>query len=188
MIKKHIPISVVWETTLACNMNCLHCGSSAGKRRVKELSTDESMKLCDDLKTLGTRVISMMGGEPFLRKDWEDIALYIRDLNMNLTFMSNGLLIDDKIITKLKKIDPYAVTISIDGATASTHNTIRGVKKSFEGAKLNKNILITSSLNFSSLSANLSIFERFLPCFSKKNSTKDNFNLKFRIIFFMHVP
>lgn len=146
MMKKHIPISVVWETTLACNMNCIHCGSSAGKRRVKELSTDESMKVLDDLKTLGTRVVSMMGGEPFLRRDWEDIALYIRDLNMNLTFMSNGLLIDDEIIAKLKNIDPYAVTISLDGATADIHNAIRGVNNSFDGCIKSLDLLTEAGL------------------------------------------
>jgi len=146
MVKKHIPISVVWETTLACNMNCIHCGSSAGKSRVRELSTRESIQLCDDLNTLGTRVISMMGGEPFLRKDWEDIALYIRDLNMNVTIMSNGLIIDNKIITKLRKIDPYAVTISLDGATAETHNMIRGADESFDGCMKSIDLLTEADL------------------------------------------
>ena len=146
MLKKHIPISVVLETTLACNMNCIHCGSSAGIRRDQELSTKEGMHLCDDLNQLGTRLVSLMGGEPFLRKDWEEIALYIRDLNMNVTLMSNGLIIDEKIISKLRKIDPYAVTLSLDGATAKIHNSIRGVDKSFEGCMNSLNLLTKADL------------------------------------------
>lgn len=133
MLKKNfIPISVVWETTLNCNMNCMHCGSSAGKIRRNELNTKEGLKLCDNLNDLGTKLISLMGGEVFLRKDWNTLAQHIKDLGMNITLMSNGLLIDDNIISQLSKLEPYAVTISLDGATAKTHNSVRRVKTSFD--------------------------------------------------------
>lgn len=129
---RFIPVSVVWETTLKCNMRCIHCGSSAGIKRRRELTTKEGLQLCKDLSRLGTRLISLMGGEPFLRKDWYTLARYIRDLGMNVTIMSNGLLIDEVIVSRLRKLDPYAVTISLDGATAKTHNHIRRVPTSFE--------------------------------------------------------
>jgi len=133
MLKRKLkPISVVWETTLNCNMNCMHCGSSAGLKREKELTTNEGLKLCEDLKELGTRLISLMGGEVFLRKDWNILANHIRELGMNVTLMSNGLLIDEKIVDQLVEIDPYAVTISLDGGTADTHNAVRGAKTSFD--------------------------------------------------------
>lgn len=133
MLRKNFkPISVVWETTLNCNMKCMHCGSAAGSIRDQELTTNEGIKLIEDLNKLGTRLVSLMGGEVFLRKDWELLAQYIRDCGMNVTLMSNGLLIDEKIVSKLKKIDPYAVTISIDGGKPETHNSIRGVKTSFD--------------------------------------------------------
>jgi len=131
-LHKYTPISVVWETTLKCNMKCLHCGSSAGNIRVNELTTKEGFKLCEDLKKLGTRLISLMGGEPFLRNDWNKLAQYIRKLDMNVTIMSNGLLINEKIISELTKINPYAVTISLDGGIPKTHDTIRGVKNSYK--------------------------------------------------------
>lgn len=130
--QKYIPVSVVWETTLDCNMKCMHCGSSAGEIRRDELTTKEGLKLCEDLKKLGTKLISLMGGEPFLRKDWYILAHHIRNLGMNVTIMSNGLLIDENIISDLVKIDPYAVTISLDGGTPQTHNATRRLKTSFE--------------------------------------------------------
>ncbi|KYK20312.1 hypothetical protein AYK24_03895 [Thermoplasmatales archaeon SG8-52-4] len=146
MSKRYIPISVVWETTLNCNMNCMHCGSSAGAIRRNELTTSEGLKLCNDLNKLGTRLITLMGGEPFLRKDWHIFAHHIRDLGINVTIMSNGLLIDEKIVSELRKIDPYAVTISIDGGTAKTHNSIRGVNTSFSRCMRSLDLLTDANL------------------------------------------
>ena len=131
MRKSWVPISVVWETTLRCNMRCMHCGSSAGAMRSDELTTKEGLALCDDLCDLGTRVVSLMGGEPFLRNDWLTFARHIKDLGMDVTLMSNGYLIDDALIAQLRAIDPYAVTISIDGGTEATHDAIRNKAGSF---------------------------------------------------------
>lgn len=128
---KFIPISAVWETTLACNMNCIHCGSTAGKARVNELTTKEALDLCRELNELGTELVTLMGGEPFIRKDWLKIAQTIKDLGMDLTFISNGLVIDKDIVSQLKKLDPYAVAISLDGALPETHDSIRRIKGSF---------------------------------------------------------
>ena len=77
---KYTPVSAVWEITLKCNMKCMHCGSSAGKARVNELTTKEALDVCEELYQLGTRLITLLGGEPFLRRDWYEIAKRIRDL------------------------------------------------------------------------------------------------------------
>ena len=66
---KFIPLSVAWELTLACNMNCMHCGSSAGQTRPNELTTKEALDLCDQLNELNAKFINLTGGEPILRKD-----------------------------------------------------------------------------------------------------------------------
>ena len=58
----------VWEFTLACNLNCAHCGSSAGKARAGELNTEEALKLCEDLKKAGCRGVALMGESPSCAK------------------------------------------------------------------------------------------------------------------------
>ena len=82
--RKYKPLNIVWETTLKCNMNCIHCGSSAGSKRKKELSTEEAVNVLNDLKKLGTNLVTMMGGEPFLRKDWDIIAEHIKNIGMDI--------------------------------------------------------------------------------------------------------
>lgn len=148
--QKYTPISVVWESTLECNMNCIHCGASAGFKRRNELTTREAKTVIDDLNRLGTKLITLMGGEPFLRKDWYTIAKYIREKKMNITIMSNGSLINEKIVKKLEKLQPYAMAISLDGGTAETHDKIRRVDDSFnhclESLKLLRNAGIQTSV------------------------------------------
>jgi len=133
MLKKKIfPYSTVIELTLKCNMNCIHCGSSAGENREKELSVKEWGTVLKDLSDLNCQLVTLMGGEPFLRKEWFEIAKKVKEFGMNVSFISNGYNIDHKIISKLKEIDPYTVAISIDGGTAKTHDSIRGMNGSFK--------------------------------------------------------
>lgn len=132
MSKKYIPWQVIWETTLKCNLSCLHCGSSAGKARPNELSTKEGIKLISDLAEIGAREICFMGGEPFLREDWYELGKEVRKLGMEFIVISNGFNINEDIISKLSKLDPHAVATSLDGGTAETHDYIRGRKGSFD--------------------------------------------------------
>ena len=133
--KKFVPHSIAFELTLKCNMRCLHCGSAAGNARKNELSTEEWLALCKDASILGCKRIGLLGGEPFLRKDWFEIAQNINDLGMDLSIVTNGSLIDDKLISDLKAIKPYSVAISLDGGNAKTHDSIRKTNGSFEKCK-----------------------------------------------------
>ena len=132
MKSKHIPLSVAWELTLTCNMRCMHCGSSAGDTRIHELTTREALDLCSQLHDLHAKYINLTGGEALLRKDWYDISKEIKDRGMEVSILSNGLLLNEKIITKLRSVGVYAIALSLDGGTAQTHDLIRGVPGSFE--------------------------------------------------------
>lgn len=121
----------VWEFTLECNLNCSHCGSRAGKARINELNTQESYRLCEDLALTNCEMVSLMGGEPFLRKDWYLVSWCIKDLGMDLSYVSNGILIP-KNIKDLVKLEPKVVGISVDGIR-ETHDKIRR-KGSFDSA------------------------------------------------------
>jgi len=123
-----------WEITLKCNLKCFHCEFSAGKADPDELSHEEAIKLCEDLARLKCRLVILMGGEPFLRKDWYIIAKKIKDMGMELAFITNGYSTSDKIFSKLRDLSPLYIGVSIDGGKAETHDTIRGVKGSFDRA------------------------------------------------------
>lgn len=124
------PYCVVWEITLACNLNCLHCGSSAGFKREVELSAEEALSLCDQLGALGTRRLTLSGGEPLLREDWFEIAKRLNKNRILVYFVTNGYLVPENI-DRLKGLKIGQVAVSVDG-TEETHNKIRGSKDSYQ--------------------------------------------------------
>jgi len=124
--------SAVWEFTLECNLNCLHCGSSAGTKRGDELTTAEAEKLCHDLKKTGCLAITLMGGEPLLREDFWQIASLIRALGMELTIITNGTVYDRETFAKLKSLDPRTVAVSLDASEPELHDRIRDRSGAFE--------------------------------------------------------
>jgi radical SAM protein with 4Fe4S-binding SPASM domain len=132
MKPKHIPLSVAWELTLSCNMKCMHCGSKAGETRIHELTTHEALDLCPQLQELGAKYINLTGGEALLRNDWSDISRRIRDLGMEVSVLTNGLVLNEETASKLRTVGVYAIAISLDGGRAETHDGIRGVPGSFE--------------------------------------------------------
>lgn len=118
------PGCVVWEFTLACNLRCTHCGSSAGVGRADELSTSECISLCEDMASIGTGTVAIMGGEPFMRDDWFEVAQSAKHLGMKVTIVSNGTMMD-KNIDRLSALEPQVVGVSLDGMREA-HDKIRG--------------------------------------------------------------
>ncbi|MFX1387664.1 MAG: radical SAM protein [Promethearchaeota archaeon] len=149
-IKYQLPYSLkhkcaVWEVTLKCNSKCIHCGSSAGKSRLDELDTEEALALVNDLKSCGYDGIALMGGEPFLRDDWYDIAREIKKNKIKLTIVSNGLDLTNQI-HKLKNLQVDCISLSLDGGTPKTHDYIRGIKGAFD--KVLNSITLLKDQNF----------------------------------------
>ncbi len=125
---------MVWELTLACNLKCLHCGSTAGGRRAAELSPEEALALCADFARAGVRGVALMGGEPLLRKDFFAIASRVRELGMELSVITNGTVGGEDVFARLKALSPRAVAVSLDAADPGLHDRIRGVPGAFAKA------------------------------------------------------
>src|SRR5215510_12823281 len=128
-----VPVHAVWELTLACDLKCQHCGSRAGKRRPQELSTDECLDLVRQLARLGTREVTLIGGEAYLRRDWLEIIREVRDQGMDCTMQSGGLNLTPERIKVAADAGLQGLGVSIDGLRA-LHDKLRGVKGSFDAA------------------------------------------------------
>ena len=74
------PICLTWELTYACNLACVHCLSSSGRRDPRELTTDEAKAVLDELRALQVFYINLGGGEPMLRRDFFEVVALIRSL------------------------------------------------------------------------------------------------------------
>jgi Y-X(10)_GDL-associated radical SAM protein len=127
------PVHAVWEITLACDLKCQHCGSRAGKRRAAELTTDECFDLIRQLAEMGTREVTLIGGEAYLRRDWLRIIREIRSQGMDCSMQSGGLNLTEDRIKAAADAGLQALGISIDGLR-ELHDKLRGVKGSFDAA------------------------------------------------------
>jgi Y-X(10)_GDL-associated radical SAM protein len=127
------PIHVVWEITLACNLRCQHCGSRAGKARSNELNTAECLDVIKQLAELGTREITIIGGEAFIRGDWLTIIRAITDHGMDCSMQSGGYYFTEKRLADAAAAGLKNIGISIDGL-AELHDALRGITGSFDHA------------------------------------------------------
>jgi len=125
---------VVWNTTRACNLNCIHCYARAvHQSHDRELTTEEGFNLIDDLATFGVPVLLFSGGEPLLRSDLPELTRYAVSKGMRAVISTNGTLITEEKAMLLKDTGVSYVGISLDGLE-KVNDHFRGVKGAFKKA------------------------------------------------------
>jgi mycofactocin radical SAM maturase len=125
------PICLTWELTYGCNLACVHCLSSSGRRDPRELSTAELRAVVDELAAMKVFYVNIGGGEPTLRPDFWELVDYCVGNRVGVKFSTNGSRISAEVAGRLAATDYVDVQISIDGADAATNDAIRG-EGSFE--------------------------------------------------------
>src|SRR5580704_4558453 len=120
------PICLTWELTYACNLACVHCLSSSGRRDPSELSTAECMAVVDELESMQVFYVNVGGGEPTVRRDFWELLDYATAHHVGVKFSTNGTRITPAIATRLAASDYVDVQISLDGATAEVNDAVRG--------------------------------------------------------------
>jgi len=126
--------AVVWNMGRRCNLKCVHCYAQSKDIEYKdELTTAQGKELIDDLAQFGAPVILFSGGEPTMRKDLPELAMYARSKGMRAVISTNGTLIDKKMAKVLKDIGLSYVGVSLDGMR-ETNDKFRGVKGAFDAA------------------------------------------------------
>jgi mycofactocin radical SAM maturase len=120
------PICLTWELTYACNLACVHCLSSSGRRDPRELSTAECKAVIDELQRMQVFYVNIGGGEPTVRKDFWELVDYATAHQVGVKFSTNGSRIDAQVAQRIAASDYVDVQISLDGATAEVNDHVRG--------------------------------------------------------------
>lgn len=116
------------ETTTDCNARCGMCGYPTDyPASCAPMSTDELKRLIDEAATLGTLIISLGGGEPFMRKDTEQLIEHIDGHSICSLVHSNGSLLTAKRCTRLAQNAHLVLAMSLDSPRRSDHDNLRGV-------------------------------------------------------------
>ncbi len=127
------PICLTWEVTYGCNLACVHCLSSSGRRDHRELSTAEAVGFIDELAAMRVFYVNVGGGEPLLRPDFFDLVEHATRARIGVKFSTNGTLISESRARRLALMDYVDVQVSVDGARPASNDPVRGAG-SFEAA------------------------------------------------------
>jgi len=107
------PLSVMLSVTNFCNSKCIYCDIPLRKQR--EMTSEEIIKLIDDMSAAGVQKLSLWGGEPLLRKDIGRIISRAKEKGLYINCDSNGYLVPEKF-EEIKDLD--FLILSFDGEKA----------------------------------------------------------------------
>jgi len=125
---------VVWNITRTCNLKCVHCYTDSDNKKYSgELSTDQGLKLIDDLASFGTPSLLLSGGEPLIRGDVFSLIDRASEKNIRPVLSTNGTLIDRQKARDIKDSGVVYVGISLDGME-EVNDRFRGVKGAYSKA------------------------------------------------------
>ena len=121
------PICLTWELTYACNLACVHCLSSSGRRDPRELTTAEAKGVVDELQKMQVFYVNIGGGEPTVRPDFWELLDYAIDHQVGRQVLhQRGAARRSSGPRQLANTDYVDVQISLDGATAAVNDEVRG--------------------------------------------------------------
>jgi SynChlorMet cassette radical SAM/SPASM protein ScmF len=137
--KKTYPLSQIYfYLTEGCNLRCRHCWIAPKfqdeKHSYPVLPVDLFKAIVEQAIPLGLTGVKLTGGEPLMHPDLNDILRHVVAKNLNLTIETNGVLCAPEIAQQIRKCKNLFVSVSLDSASAETHEWIRGVRGCFDAA------------------------------------------------------
>jgi radical SAM protein with 4Fe4S-binding SPASM domain len=142
--KAFTPVSVDIELTFRCNLKCKICPQELYKqqqntveksenlpKKSEETTLEEIKSIIDDVARMGVKLVTLTGGEPFLRTDILEIISYIKTNGLQCNILTNGMLIKPPQAAALVRAGVNTITFSIDGPQ-TVHDLIRGVNSSYD--------------------------------------------------------
>lgn len=127
------PFIAIWEATQACDLACVHCRASAQPdRHPLELTTAEGKQLIDQIAALKVPVFVITGGDPIKRPDLFELIGHARSAGVRVSLTPSATpLLTRNVVVRLKAAGLARLAVSIDGASAETHDAFRGMSGSF---------------------------------------------------------
>ena len=155
--EKAIPLHGTFELTPLCNLDCKMCyvhlsGEQFDSRELMPVATWK--KLIKEAYEAGMRKASLTGGECLTYPGFNDVYIYLYELGIVPSVLSNGLLIDDNRIEFFKKYPPRIIQVTLYGSSEDSYEAVTGQRvfgriygniKRIKEAGLNLHISLTPS-------------------------------------------
>jgi radical SAM protein with 4Fe4S-binding SPASM domain len=121
-LRLNIPLSVHLDLTYRCNERCVHCYLDHTDKG--EMTTAEIKHLLDEMAEAGVFILTLSGGEIFLRKDFFEILEYARQLTFCVKLKTNAILIREREAARIRDLGVEAIQISIYSHRPEVHDAI----------------------------------------------------------------
>lgn len=126
------PAHPAWEVTNACNLRCIHCHASSGRRSPDEMTTEEAKRFIDQLASVDEfRMLVYTGGEPLVRPDIFELMEHSRKAGLVNVLATNATLITPEVAHRLREVGVAGCAVSLDSCDADVHNEIRRDSEAF---------------------------------------------------------
>jgi radical SAM protein len=130
------PLNVYWEMTQACALACRHCRIEAVTGpHPQELNFQDSLRFLRQIPEFGNPLpqLILTGGDPLARADLYELIDEARRLGIavSITPAATPALTRD-VLVRLKQHGVEGLGLSLDGSSAERHDSIRGVKGTFD--------------------------------------------------------
>jgi MoaA/NifB/PqqE/SkfB family radical SAM enzyme len=127
------PVWLSWQVTYWCNYHCDFCDYWA-ERPKGEATVEEIARASKEISKLGSIMISMAGGEPFIRKDLHEITAVLAEDHFPFVTSHGGFIRDGKRIRQMWDAGLWGISISIDSIYPEKHDLHRGKKGAWDQA------------------------------------------------------
>ena len=129
VVTRNAPLYVQYYITARCNLACQQCNIIYAHADVPEIGLDKIKTVAKNLKKIGTSIVLLIGGEPFIRHDLPDIVRIFNDEGIHIRIQTNGLASKDQLE---KCVDAGAkdISISLDSLNVEKQESINGGYKS----------------------------------------------------------
>ena len=129
------PRLVFWEVTKGCNLRCIHCRATATElSSPTDLPTVKALNLIEEISQFCSPILVLSGGEPLYRSDIFELASYATHCGLRVALATNGTQVSNDVARKIVESGVRRVSISLDGADATTHDAFRGIPGAFDAA------------------------------------------------------
>lgn len=126
----NIPLSVQLDLTYRCNERCVHCYLDHDDHG--EMTTEEIKHLLDEMAAAGVFILTLSGGEIFVRKDFFEILEYARQRTFCVKLKTNAILIGEAEAARIRDLGVESIQISIYSHRPEVHDGITLVRGSLE--------------------------------------------------------
>ena len=130
------PMITIWEVTRACALVCRHCRADAQHQaHPRQLTTEQGKALLEDIAGFGTPypIVVLTGGDPFERPDLAELVRHGTSLGLHVALSPSVTpRLTPEVLAELREAGAPALSLSLDGATAETHDAFRGVPGVFD--------------------------------------------------------